>query len=272
VRRRSFIALCAVATAGLATVALGLWLRSLFGEPGAIRVPSLTATLGARSVVAVLAHPDDEIKVAGLIADASARGVTTRLITAARGDGGIADDVPRAELASIRARELRSHASALGLTALEQWSYGDGELSRMPERELVDRLVSRLRADQPDLVLTFEPHSGYTGHADHLRIGAVATAAFCAVGDAAPRWLVYILAPRRVARRFGGARGRFVAEREPAPQYVVHVDPAIKVRGWEIHHSQRDYVRRHVHLPAWLLYRLFDDEHYLVRSRAEACS
>jgi LmbE family N-acetylglucosaminyl deacetylase len=275
-RRAAKGALGAGAVVLVAAGAALVWARSLFREPEAAAAASLTATLGVRPSsgwAALFAHPDDEIKVAGLLADAGARGVPVRLLAAARGDGGINEGRSAAQLAEVRAAELRRHAAALGVAEVAQWGYDDSHLADLPEALLVDRLAAQLRAWRPDAVLTFAPDSGYTAHPDHLLMGAAATAAFCAVATEAegPRWLVYALAPRGVARRFGGARGRRVAERQPAPQYAVHVDPAIKARGWAIHASQRDYVRRFAHVPPWLLYRLFDEEHYAVRTRADVC-
>ncbi len=260
----------------LLAAAVGLaCVRSLFREPGARRIGSIVDELGAHSIVAVFAHPDDEIKVVGLLADAGARpDVAARLLTAASGDGGmLPDGVSRAGLARVRAAEVRRHGTLLGLRDQEVWSYADAHLPDVPDAELTARVVERLRAWQPDVVVTFEPHSGFTAHPDHLRIGAITTAAFCALGGEphAPRTLLYILAPRGAARVFGGARGRLVAAREPAPAYAVHVEPALRLRGWQTHASQAAYVQKNAHVPAWLLYRLYDDEHYVAYDRAHAC-
>jgi N-acetylglucosamine malate deacetylase 2 len=273
-RRRRALGIAAV-TVALVLIGGVAWLRHLFSEPGARRIASLVDELGARSLVAVFAHPDDEIWACGLLADAGARpDVTARLITAARGDGGIdSAEFPRATLARVRESEVRRHGAMLGLREQEVWSYDDAHLDDVPAAELTARVVERLRAWQPDVVLTFEPKSGFTAHPDHLRIGAVTTDAFCALGGDAhpPRWLVYVVAPRQVARVLGGERGRRVAQLEPPPELVVHVAPAIKIRAWQTHRSQRDYVWRHSHLPPWLLYRLYDDEHYVAYDRARAC-
>jgi LmbE family N-acetylglucosaminyl deacetylase len=253
----------------------GAWLRSLFHEPSARRVASLVDELSMHSLVAVFAHPDDEIKVSGLLADAGARpDVTTRLISAALGDGGIVSpEYPRADLARVRAAELRRHGQLLGVRDLDVWSYRDGHLAESPAGALEAQIVARLRAWQPDVVLTFDPASGFSAHPDHLRIGAATRDAFCAVGSDAhpPRWLVYILAPRGAARVFGGARGRRVADLQPPPAYAVHVEPALQIRGWDTHRSQRDYIRRNAHVPAWLLFRLSDDELYVAYDRSQAC-
>lgn len=249
---------------------------SLFHEPTAHRIGSLVDELQARSIVAVFAHPDDEIKVCGFLADAGARpNVTARLISAAMGDGGIVSrEVPRADLPRVREAELRRHGQLLGVRDVEVWGYRDGHLAAAPADELRARIVARLRAWQPDVVLTFDPATGFSAHPDHLRIGAATREAFCAVGGDAhpPRWLAYVLAPRGAARVFGGARGRQVAALQPPPEYAVHVAPALQIRGWDTHHSQRDYIRRNAHVPAWLLFRLSDDELYVAYDRAHVCT
>jgi LmbE family N-acetylglucosaminyl deacetylase len=252
------------------------WGRWLFREPGTRRVPSLIDQLGARSLLAVFAHPDDEIDAAGLLADAGRRRhVTLRLITTCRGDRGISStEYPASSLGRVREAEVRRHGAALGVSQQEVWSYTDGALSSVPERELVGRLMGRLRSYEPDMVLTYDPAGGFTAHPDHRRIGETVRAAFCAAGALGyrgPRWLVYVVAPRRVARRFGGDRGRRVAEVEPVPEYAVARDTSLPLRGWKIHRSQRDYLRRATGVPPWLLYRLERDELFVVLDRAAAC-
>jgi LmbE family N-acetylglucosaminyl deacetylase len=244
-----------------------LWLRSRFREPAARRVPSVAVELGARSIVGVFPHPDDEIKAAGLFADAAGRNIPTRMLTVTRGDGGISsarfarDDLPR-----IREDEVRRHGAALGVVEQEVWPYVDGHLAQVPLADLTARIAEQLRAWHPDVVVTFDPGGGFSAHPDHLRVGRAVTDAFCAVPG--PRLLVYALAPRRAARSFGGERGRLVADREPAPTLAIRVDPAVKVRAWQIHRSQADYVRRFTHLPPSVLYRLYDQEYYAVFTRS----
>lgn len=255
--------------------ALGLSLRYLSLEPSAASVPSLVAQLEAHSVVAVLSHPDDENWVAGFLDDAGHRpDVKAHLITATRGEKGIAGfGVSSAELAEIREAEVRAHGAALGLVEQEVWHYGDSALAAVPEDQLVQRIAQKLFALRADVVLTFEPESGFTAHPDHLRIGHATRRAFCeAAKDATgPRWLVYVLAPRRLALIFGGERGRWVATHEPEPRFAMRIAPAIKLRAWRIHHSQRDYFKRML-LPPWLFYRIFDEELYTVRDAATACA
>jgi hypothetical protein len=63
-------------------------------------------------------------------------------------------------------------------------------------------------------------------------------------------------------RRFAGETGRRVVERQPLANIAQDGEAWAKIRGWEIHASQADYVRHAYGLPAWLVHRLYDKEHY----------
>src|SRR5689334_18918627 len=71
------------------TLVTALWFDRLFEAPTAVYAPSLVEHLGARSVLAVFAHPDDETLAAGALADAGRReGVVVRTVTLTRGENG----------------------------------------------------------------------------------------------------------------------------------------------------------------------------------------
>jgi LmbE family N-acetylglucosaminyl deacetylase len=110
---------------------------------------------------------------------------------------------------------------------------------------------------------------------DHMAIGRATTDACRAAGDPAfevaesgepyaPRWLVYVFAPRAMLKRFGGKQGREVAGKQIAPQFAMPIDAGIKIRGWRIHQTQANYLRKTWGLPPWILYRLYDKEHFAV--------
>jgi LmbE family N-acetylglucosaminyl deacetylase len=168
-------------TGGIALVAtvltvVGLWFNWLFEAPSASRTSSLVQHLGSRSVLAIFAHPDDETLTAGVLAEAAARdGIDVRTITLTHGERGYAEpQISRKEdLRLVRESELRRYEFALGIDHQEVWDYPDGELRH--SSDIVDRLVERVRAWRPDLVLTFDPAGGYNGHADHKATGALAS-------------------------------------------------------------------------------------------------
>ena len=253
------------------------WFDRQFEEPNADHIPSLVTHLEARSVLGVFAHPDDEILAAGLLTDAAGReGFVVRIITVTKGEAGIADPpISRTEdLALIRHAELLKHAFALGVDQVEIWSYPDGNLESVPLEDVVRRIVARIREWKPDLVVTFDPESGYTYNPDHMMIGRATVQAFRAAGDSDfeptlgepfnARWLAYILVPRPIMRIFAGERGRKVASKQMAPVFSVPADISLKVRGWRIHESQSGNPPRVMGMPPWLLYQFFDKEHFFV--------
>lgn len=256
----------------LVSVAIGLvWLDRQFEEPEARFVPSLAGVVGARSVLAVFAHPDDEQLITGLLIRARSRdNAVTRIITATRGEAGTPMPAVsrREELGIIRHAELLKNGYALGVLEQQVWSYPDGALAQVPFETLVAGIGAQLQRWEPDLVVTFWPESGFSNHPDHKRIGAAtrdAVRRYHAVRpDLAPRAIAYILAPRAMMARFGGDRGRVVVARQPAPNFAMPGEGWAKIRGWSIHASQRDYVRRTYGMPPWLLHRLYDKEHYLL--------
>jgi LmbE family N-acetylglucosaminyl deacetylase len=70
-------------------------------------------------LLAVLAHPDDEVfRCGGTLALLVRRGVRVHLLTATRGEAGSCGDPPLCtpeELPALRKRELRCACAALGI-------------------------------------------------------------------------------------------------------------------------------------------------------------
>jgi LmbE family N-acetylglucosaminyl deacetylase len=258
----------------VAALVAGLWLRRLFSESAVPSVPSLAGALGAKRVLGVFAHPDDEQLVAGLFVRAKREDAFTALVTATRGDAGEQSPVVarQRDLGAVRMAELLKNGFALGIDEQEVWDYADGGVPEVPLEELVDRIEQALRRYQPDLLVSFWPASGATGHPDHMRVGLAAETAarrLAATGEG-PRWLAYALTPPRALARFGGEAGRRVAENTPDATHRMPGETDAKLRGWQIHLSQRDFLREAYGVPARLLYWLWDEEIYRVVELAGA--
>lgn len=162
-RRRWRVALALVAVALLATGGALVWLRSLFCESGAQQVPSLAAYFGAKSVLCVFAHPDDEIIAAALLAAAARQpGTVVRIITATKGESGHPDPplARPADLGLVRAAKTLRHSFALGVAEHEVWDLPDAGLSALPPGKMAGEIAVRLGRWQPDLVVTFDPATG----------------------------------------------------------------------------------------------------------------
>lgn len=148
-------------------------------------------------VMAVFAHPDDELAVSATLAACSAEGADVVLVCATLGDLGSHEEHTvenRRHLAEIRQQELRCSCRRLGIRHLEVLGYGDsgwrpehgtppeGSLARASAAEVIGRVVRLIRRYRPQVLITFGP-DGLYGHRDHVAIGAYATAAFAAAGD-----------------------------------------------------------------------------------------
>lgn len=261
----------ALTAALVAAFVIGLiWFDSHFEEPGAVRVSSITEEVGAKSVLAIFAHPDDEQLITGLLIRAERDGAVTRMITATKGEAGTPrPQVSRAEdLGLIRHAEVLKNGYALGVEEQQVWDYPDSGLSDLDYGSFVARIEQQIRDWGPDLVVTFWPESGFSDHADHKRVGRATTQAVRNLIDtepaSAPSSIAYILAPRKMMRRFGGEAGVKIADNQPAPTHAMPGEGWAKIRGWDIHASQRDYVQSAYGFPPAIVHRLYDKEHYRV--------
>lgn len=179
------------------------------------------------SLLAVFAHPDDEVFSGGTLAHYADHGVRVTLVCATQGDAGKVTDPDlidmvkdAADLARLREAELRRSAELLGITELVMLGYGDSgreERTRTGDTQAlmnVDLLTveAKLRdvigETQPQVIVTFDPHGGY-GHADHLAVHRATSAAFFSTGHlkGSPQRLFFGVTPTETARAFGEERG-----------------------------------------------------------------
>jgi N-acetylglucosamine malate deacetylase 2 len=143
----------------------------------------------SRTLLLIFAHPDDEsFLTGGSICRYSDEGVRVVLATATRGESGKAGQPPvctAAELPNVRERELRRAAAILGIARLELLGYRDRELHLAAHEEIRRQLVALIRAERPQVVVSFDPNGGNL-HPDHIAISRFATDAVGAASD--PRW------------------------------------------------------------------------------------
>lgn len=139
------------------------------------------------NLMCVLAHPDDEsLALGGTLAKYADEGAKTYLVVATQGErgwpGAKADYPGREALARLRVAELSAAAQILGLQAIIQLDYGDGELAQVEPTDVIWTLVKHLRQVRPQVVVTFGPFGGY-GHPDHIAISQLTTTAIIAAAD-----------------------------------------------------------------------------------------
>jgi LmbE family N-acetylglucosaminyl deacetylase len=131
-------------------------------------------------VLGVFAHPDDEtICAGGTFAKYASAGAEVRVISLTKGGAGQIRDAAvatRATLQAVREKELEAAGDELGLTQTRCLDHPDGGLAEIDSSILVDLASELLREFDPDVVITFGP-DGFSGHPDHVAVGAAVTAA-----------------------------------------------------------------------------------------------
>jgi LmbE family N-acetylglucosaminyl deacetylase len=174
-----------------------------------------------KTILAVLAHPDDEsFGLGGTLALYARRGYDTYLICATRGEVGTVDAEHLngfKDIAELRSAELKRAAQILGLKEVFFLDYRDSGMPgtednkhpnaqiNHPVEEVAGKVVKYIRELKPDVVLTFDPIGGYM-HPDHIHIHKATVLAFEKADDASfhpeagspfkPRLLYYQVFPR----------------------------------------------------------------------------
>lgn len=150
-------------------------------------------------VLGIFAHPDDETLCAGgTLAKYASAGAEVRVVSLTKGGAGQIRDAgvaTRATLTAVREKEFHAAGKHLGLTESRCLDYVDGELSDIDAQALVELVAQLLDELGPDVVITFGP-DGFSGHPDHVAVGAAVTAACYGRRSSAPIRLFHCHRPR----------------------------------------------------------------------------
>jgi mycothiol S-conjugate amidase len=148
------------------------------------------------------AHPDDEAsKGAGTTAKYAAEGVHNVLVCCTGGEAGEilnpAVDTPetQANLHAVRMAELQASVDVLGYESLHLLGYHDSGMpdsetnarpdnfANAPLEEAVERFVRIIRAERPQVIITYRDEQNFYPHPDHIRTHVISGPAFDAAGD-----------------------------------------------------------------------------------------
>ena len=162
------------------------------------------------TILAIFAHPDDEIGVGSTLAHYGDAGVRTVLVCATRGEVAtiFCDDcATRENLAEVRTRELACACGHLGIRELRWLDWPDGGVNALPRAEAVGQIVRQIRDVRPDVILT-HPENGLYPHPDHLAIWEMVREAFTLAADpaeypeAGPAWAPARLFTRAISQSY----------------------------------------------------------------------
>ena len=189
------------------------------GDDGLVAVRHGRALPAWRSVLAVVAHPDDESFGLGAVIDAmTSAGATVHILCFTRGEASTLNE-RNADLAAARAEELLQASAELGVASCTLLDYPDGGLATVPPAELQAHVIGLAGRYGADGLLAFDD-TGITGHRDHQAATAAAVDAARAAGLAVLAWTL----PAAIAARLQADTGAPFAGR-PADQ----VDICIRV-------------------------------------------
>ena len=180
-------------------------------------------------ILAIAAHPDDEIFGAGYLASRVAAGDELFLLCTTRGEGGEVGEPPvgpKSRLGELRVVEMRNAAAALGarevqfLDFVDPWMEIGGEALAIDAspREFHDALVPHLERLRPDVVVTHGSNGEY-GQPQHAYTHRVVRAALASLRPWQPSELL-----TWCANPGGEETDRLVNRDDPA-DIVVDISP-----------------------------------------------
>jgi LmbE family N-acetylglucosaminyl deacetylase len=218
------------------------------------------------TILAVFAHPDDEIGVGSTLAHYAGAGVRIVLVCASRGEAATIycdECATRENLAEVRTHELECACAHLGVPELRWLDWPDGGIATLPRGEAVGRVVALIREVRPQVIIT-HPENGLYPHPDHLAVWEITRAAFHAAADPeeypeqdfGPAWAadrlftrvmpqsVFDASPEFAAYRvqLNGQQLPFLGTPDDQIDVVMRVAPWAERRlaAWDCHRSQHN--------------------------------
>ena len=155
------------------------------------------SAMPAHTLLAVHAHPDDEvISTGGILARYAGEGVQTVVVTCTDGSqgfgpGGVLPGEPGHDpdrVAAVRRKELERACAELGVAHLEMLGYRDSGMAgwagnlapdafcNVAVEQAAARVATLIDLYRPQVIVTYDEHGGY-GHPDHIQAHRVAVAA-----------------------------------------------------------------------------------------------
>jgi mycothiol S-conjugate amidase len=150
----------------------------------------------------VHAHPDDEAsKGAGTTAKYADEGVRNVLVCCTGGEAGdilnpaVEHPGTPEKMHEMRMAELAESVRVLGYAELHMLGYHDSGMpdtetnarpdnfANAPLEEAVGRLVRVIRAERPQVIITYRDDRNFYPHPDHIRVHEISVPAFDLAGD-----------------------------------------------------------------------------------------
>lgn len=160
-------------------------------------------SLKEKTIMAVFAHPDDELYIAPLMSKYAREGAIVQLVTVTDGRYGTGQTnlSPGDELTALRNIELNCAAEKIGIAPPIWMGYHDqlklkeGFFGHVPYiQEIMKKMDSLVSEINPDVIITWGPDGG-SNHMDHRIVGASITQVFLSKNRDKPTSLFYVGTP-----------------------------------------------------------------------------
>jgi LmbE family N-acetylglucosaminyl deacetylase len=186
------------------------------------------------TVLAVVAHPDDESFGLGAVIDLLAAGGTAvHILCYTHGEASTLNETG-ADLRRAREEEFRQAGTELGAASITLLDYPDGRLSRFPANELAAHAAATAAGSGASGLLVFDD-TGITGHPDHQAATAAAVLAGRQAGLPVLAWAL----PDAVAGRLTAETGqKFAGQPAGMIDLCVRVSRSRQRRAALLHASQ----------------------------------
>ncbi len=257
-------------------------------EPTNHQQPTGGGTSQLLTILAIFAHPDDEIGAGSTLARYSDAGVRTVLACASRGEAATIycdECATRENLAEVRTHELECACQHLGIRELRWLDWPDSGIQGLPREQAIGQAVALIREIRPDAIIT-HPENGLYPHPDHLAIWEFVRTAFQAAADpdafpgAGAPWAAARLFARAIPQSFFDAapafaqyrvelRGQqlpFMGTPDDQIDVTMQVAPWVERRmaAWDCHRSQHNPNGAFSQMPDELRRAMAENEHFVL--------
>ncbi len=200
-------------------------------------------------MMCVTAHPDDEAgNFGGCLQLYAGRGVETCVVCLTPGQAATHRRSAKndLELADLRRGEFAAACAILKVKHGIVLDYPDGQLHRMEADKVARDLTLKIREFRPQVVLTFGPEGGVTGHTDHSMASIFATLAFHWAGrsNRYPGQFSDRIRPHRAQKLYHATANFTLPDRQPvtpsSTTTVIEVGQYLetKLRAFKAHTTQ----------------------------------
>ena len=252
-----------------------LFLNRFVNDQGIAKLEKSQTYLNIKKILVVLAHPDDEVMVAGSLKKFKKNGAEVHLMYYTHGeDGPTSGIVAKVQLGTERAKELATVKNVLSADSLAVLDFPDRYLNMIAKDLLTTVLIEKLEEIKPDTVISFDTTIGLYGNADHVCVGEVVHSLL--TRNYGVKNLLVMTLPQsmiNLAMRISSTfKDRYNAENGglPKPDFCISISRFGKYKKAIIkaHRTQmvvlNDIQPLWNKMPYWVYYRIFSKEYFQV--------